>query len=170
MPPNLAPSGLQKPDFFDLCRRVAVIAIFSLWMGGFTFYAAIVIPTANEVLGSHREVGFITQRVTDWLNVIAIVALLILSGNLLILRRKFSILGKSLPITLGVMIVSQCALFFAHPILDRLIQTESQSIDLHAQFYGWHRFYLLTAAVQWITSILYVCSWIKIESISPPSH
>ena len=47
-------------------------------MGGFTFYGGVLISTANQVLGSERDVGFVTQQVTNWLNFIGVLALIIL--------------------------------------------------------------------------------------------
>lgn len=58
-----------------LVGRVIVVVAGAVWLGGLTFYAAVVIPTAHDVLGSHREVGFITQQVTERINAIAVVAL-----------------------------------------------------------------------------------------------
>jgi hypothetical protein len=40
-----------------------------MWMGGFTFYAEIVIPTVTHALGNGRHVGFITEQAEsnrDW--------------------------------------------------------------------------------------------------------
>lgn len=138
-------------------RRYAVILAFAFWMGGFTFYAAVVIPTAHDVLGSHREVGFITQRVTRWLNGAGVVALTIFAWNLCALWRGFPWkLRRTLALTLALMIATQVALFIEHHILDGLIDAETQSIVLHGRFYGWHRVYLLTAALQWLASALHV--------------
>src|SRR5215469_3439353 len=59
-----------------MLRRFAVLLMFALWMGGFTFYTLIVIPTGGKVLdGGERDVGFITQQVTIWLNWIGVAAL-----------------------------------------------------------------------------------------------
>src|SRR5580704_16162576 len=67
-------SGLANP----LWKRYCYILLMAGWMGGFTFYALIVIPTAERVLDSMRDTGFITQQVTRWLNLIGAVILLIL--------------------------------------------------------------------------------------------
>ena len=45
-----------------------------LWQGGFLFYAAVVVPTGTEVLGSFEQ-GRVTRHVTDWLNGIGAVTL-----------------------------------------------------------------------------------------------
>jgi hypothetical protein len=61
-----------------LWRRYCYILLLGAWMGGFTFYALIVIPTAQRVLDSERDTGFITRQVTNWLNLIGAGVLLIL--------------------------------------------------------------------------------------------
>lgn len=39
-----------------------------IWQGGFMFYGGVVVPTGAAVLGSEVEQGFITQSVTNYLN------------------------------------------------------------------------------------------------------
>ena len=137
-------------------RRFLTFVVFAFWMGGFTFYALVVIPTAHDVLGSHREVGFITRQVTHWLNLISLLALVLLTWNFFVERVRHPALSWRLPgITLGIMFATQIALFVEHPILDRMLDDETQSISSHGQFYSWHRVYLLTAAVQWLAAILH---------------
>ena len=63
-------------------RRFLTTLALALWWGGFTFYALVVIPTAQKVLHSHVKVGFITQQVTGWLNWCGVLAL-VLFGYLL---------------------------------------------------------------------------------------
>ena len=40
---------------------------FSLWWGGLTFYAAVVLPIASEQFGS-TEQGLVTEQVAVWHN------------------------------------------------------------------------------------------------------
>lgn len=47
---------------------------WSLWWGGLTLYAAIVVPIATESVGA-TEQGFVTQRVTQWVHGFAAVYL-----------------------------------------------------------------------------------------------
>ena len=46
--------------------RTLTMWLLMVWLGGFAFYGAIVIPTAQRVLRTHLEVGFITQEVSNW--------------------------------------------------------------------------------------------------------
>ena len=137
-------------------RRFLTFVVFAFWMGGFTFYALVVIPTAHGVLGSHREVGFITQQVTRWINLVSLLALTLLAWNLIAGRKGDTAPSKRLlRITLGVMLATQIVLFAEHPILDRMLDVETQSIASQARFYAMHRVYLLTAAVQWLAAMLH---------------
>src|SRR5260370_16274673 len=61
-----------------LVRRVLVLAALMFWQGGFTFYAAVVVPVGQDVLGSHLAQGFITRQVTNYLNLAGGLALGIL--------------------------------------------------------------------------------------------
>lgn len=47
--------------------------VVGLWLGGLTFYAGIVVPIGTEIVGG-TEQGFVTQRVTNWLNALGVVA------------------------------------------------------------------------------------------------
>ena len=147
-------------------RRFLTFVVFAFWMGGFTFYASVVIPTAYHVLGSHREVGFITQQVTNWLNFISLLALALLTWHFFVERVRHPALSWRLPgILLGIMFAMQIALFAEHPILDQMLDGETQSILLRWQFYSWHRIYLLTAAVQWLAAIIHVWTLSRLGNV-----
>ena len=57
-----------------LLRRFLVVIAFLFWQGGFLFYASVVVPVAQKELAtsqepdSHRRQGFVTRRVTNFLN------------------------------------------------------------------------------------------------------
>src|SRR4051794_510480 len=109
----------RGPSFYVAWRRLTVVMAFALWFGGFTFYAGIVIPTAQAVLRSHVRVGFITRRVTGWINVLGVIVLVALLWEMLATRRSpFAKLRWS---TWAVMAVAQLALVLLHPCLDALL-------------------------------------------------
>src|SRR5207247_5841896 len=66
-----------------ITRRFLVIVALGFWLGGFAFYAGVVIHTGHRVFGGMRETGFLTQQVTGWLNVSGVAALTILFWNAL---------------------------------------------------------------------------------------
>src|SRR5579884_592805 len=68
-----------------LLRRYLTLIALSFWQGGFTFYAAVVVPIGQQVFGHLRQ-GFLTRQVTVYLNLIGAVALLVLLWDLLFAR------------------------------------------------------------------------------------
>ena len=71
-----------------LARRYLVLAALLFWQGGFTFYAVVVVPVGQEVLGSHKEQGFITREVTKYLNWAGAIALVPLAWDLAATRER----------------------------------------------------------------------------------
>ena len=64
-----------------LFRRFLVLVALMFWLGGFTFYASVVVPVGQRELGSHLEQGFITRQVTNYLNLSGAVALVVLAWD-----------------------------------------------------------------------------------------
>ncbi len=58
------------------------VTILSLWWGAFTFYAGIVVPLGMKVLGSHTQMGIITQEVTVYLNFFSLIIFVIYAYSL----------------------------------------------------------------------------------------
>jgi len=52
-------------DTIHVFRRYLIFAAVAFWLGGFTFYASVVIHTGHRVFGSRVETGFLTQQVTQ---------------------------------------------------------------------------------------------------------
>ena len=73
-------NALRK-DHAEVGRRFLVVLALGFWLGGFTFYAGVVIHAGHRVFGSARETGFLTQQVTTWLNFSGWLALAILFWN-----------------------------------------------------------------------------------------
>jgi len=137
-----------------LARRALVVAALAFWMGGFTFYAVVVVPEGQEVLGSHRLQGFITRQVTNYLNWAGAVALVILAWDL-VAGKCWTWLWPTrwapwagMALTLGV-------LFWLHAQLDDLLDQESFRILDGAAFYSAHRWYLITSAIQWACALAF---------------
>src|SRR5438270_12914669 len=70
----------MRTPFVVILRRYLSLCALLFWQGGFTFYAAVVIPTAGRVLGPtllHLRAR-ITGEATNWLNAAGVVALALL--------------------------------------------------------------------------------------------
>lgn len=151
-------------------RRLIVIAAVAWWLGGFTFYAGVAIPMGVEVLGSHKAVGFITERVTNWLNVGGVVALAILLANLALSRGAGGKwLRRTMLITWILMACVEIELISLHPVMDRLItiQNGHRMILDDDRFDLLHHFYLISTTCQWALGVVHVwcvcLSWVIAE-------
>lgn len=126
-------------------------------MGGFTFYALIVIPTAERVLDSMRDTGFITQQVTRWLNVIGAGVLLILPCLLAVdWREQTPRMRFGLAATWAIMLAAQAGLFITHPLIDQFLEAQGHKIHGFEQFEKMHTLYLVFATVQWSAALLQI--------------
>lgn len=155
VPPRASPAGRVYAGAF---RRLLVIAVIAWWLGGFTFYAGVAVPVGMQVLGSHRTVGFVTERVTNWLNVGGVVALFILFGNTVI---SWRISGKwvrnTLIITWPLMAAIEVELILLHPVMDRLLTAHPYRMILDEdRFEFLHHVYLISSSVQWGIGLLHV--------------
>lgn len=132
-----------------LIGRFLVVLAGAIWLGGLVFYASAVIPMAHRVLGSHTTVGFITQQVTSWINVVAVIALVVFLADIFATRaaqrKRLRIIVWA---TWAVMAAMQASLFILHPMLDRLLDAEALAILDPDRFYTLHQAYLLGTSIQ----------------------
>jgi hypothetical protein len=137
-----------------LLRRFLVLTALLFWQGGFLFYASVVVPVGQH-LTSHREQGFITREVTDYLNLSGAVALVPLAwdgaaGRDPSPRRRIwrwvVWLGMALALAL---------LAWLHPRLDELMDSASLNIADRTLFRERHRVYLWISTVQWALGVTY---------------
>jgi hypothetical protein len=146
-----------------LVRRCLLLAALLFWQGGFLFYASVVVPLGQDVLGSHRDQGFITRRVTDFLNLSGAAALLVFAwdaaaaGDRCVWRRRVRwVCWDVQAVTLGL-------LLWMHVRMDALLDPETFGIRDVSAFTAWHRAYLWTSTVQWAAAMLFagltVAAW-----------
>jgi hypothetical protein len=123
------------------------------WQGGFTFYAAVVVPIGTDVLGSPAAQGWITRRVTGYLNLAGAVALVVLGWDVAASRdpRRWRRLLRWL--TWLVMATALGVLVWLHPRLDALLDVDFQEILDRRLFRGLHRRYLWVSTAQWAAGI-----------------
>jgi Na+-driven multidrug efflux pump len=137
-------------------RRYLALAALFFWQGGFTFYAAVVVPIGQDVLGSHLLQGFITRRVTVYLNLAGAIALLPLVWDTVGTRdpaawRRW--LRLLLWLALAAALV---ALYRLHPILDQYLDPEYRDLSDRRAFRPYHRLYLWVSTVQWGCAVFYL--------------
>ena len=138
---------------FTLVRRLLVVAVLMFWQGGFTFYAAVVVPIGTAQLGGATEQGFITRHVAWYLNLSGAVALVILAWDAAATGGGWLRRGRWL--TWAGMAAALALLVWLHPRLaGHLIDDRLKVVDRPA-FRTMHRLYLWTCTVQWGFALAY---------------
>src|SRR5262249_595616 len=137
-------------------RRFVVLVAFAFWQGGFTFYAAVVVPAGPAALKSARRQGFIARRVTHYLNLTAAVALAPLAWDVAAARdpsarRRWARAG----LWLG-MALTQGWLFWLHAQLDSMLQVKGGIVLDPEAFRPTHRLYLWVHTAQWGFGLLFL--------------
>ena len=123
---------------------------FSAWQGGFFFYATFVVPIGTDVLESAAQQGAITQRVTNWLNVLGVLALFLLAMDQIVVAH----LRKSRWI--AWLVIAGCHIYqlALHPWLDTQFDPETLTFKDRPRFYFWHESYLTVAGIQWFACLI----------------
>ncbi len=132
------------------------MASFAIWFGGFGFYASIVVPIGTGVLGSARRQGLITQQVTDWLNLVCLIAVVLMATDLAFGWRGAN--RRSLGLLACVLSIGGMLLWLAilHGMLDSMIDEAQGRIADRARFYLLHRYYLWISSVQWFVGWIWL--------------
>jgi hypothetical protein len=128
-------------------RSLAMIA-HAVWLGGFTFYGAVVIPILHEEYGS-LDGGLITGRVSDRLNALGVGTVALWWFVAWVDRRRGPALARRL--RLGLLAMTTALLSFLvvdHEILDARLATSGLT-----GFYGDHRIYLIASTIQWAANL-----------------
>jgi len=133
------------------------LASWAFWIGGFSFYFGVVIRVGSGVVGDSSQ-GFVTQGATWWLNIIAMVALILLLASLW-LRRNRLMFGVWL-----ILVACQAILFLLHARLDAILDMPSQTIRQREAFDVTHEWYEFTSAIQWLFAMIFLGCWLASRS------
>ncbi len=128
------------------------LLLLGIWWGAFTFYSGVVINVGMQVLGSHTEMGFITQAVTNYLNFISFPIFVFMAYTFRTEKHFFT--------TALLLVFLQVVLFFVHFELDKLLNFEQRVVLNKTVFYTLHRVYLLISTVIWL-----IVSWLVFFSL-----
>lgn len=139
-----------------LVRRYLVMAALFFWQGGFLFYAAIVVPAGQSVLGSHLRQGFITQRVTGYLNLSGLVALLPLAWELTATTDRAHWRRRGRLVLWLAMLLCLPVLAWLHGRLDALMTRRGYILHDPELFQPLHRWYLWISTAQWVAAVAYL--------------
>jgi hypothetical protein len=161
---NLGTRSMQPPTdtvagrVVRSARRFLFVAAVAFWLGGFTFYTAVVIHVGHRALpNGHVLQGFVTQRVTEWLNRSAAVALPLMLWNTAAIWHDRGRWGRALLAGTWVLMAGlQAWLFAMHPALDRLLDARAHVVLDDERFRPLHLTYMTAATVQWGAGLLHV--------------
>jgi hypothetical protein len=137
-------------------RRFLVLSALLFWQGGFVFYAAVVVPIGQEVLTSGTTQGFITRRVSNWLNFAGAVALAPLLADALARGCRSRWPFRLRLVVWGGLAITLVLLIWLHPRVDAFLDAETHTIDDFKGFRPLHRWYLWISTVQWALGVVYV--------------
>jgi DMSO/TMAO reductase YedYZ heme-binding membrane subunit len=138
-------------------RRFLCIFALMFWQGGFTFYAAAVVPIAGFVLEPNLHLrARITDTVTNVLNFAGVAAILLLLWDFASSadpsRRRF----RSRVVLLAILLATLAALFPLHYWLELLDPPEGTGPADSATFLVAHLIYVSVSAVQLLAALIYL--------------
>jgi hypothetical protein len=133
-----------------LLRRFVLILCIAFWQGGFMFYGGVVVPVGASVLGSETEQGFITQAVTNYLNVAGAVCVIVWGVALRFDGPPASRTARAGWSLWSLIVVALGIQIGLHIVMDRWLDTASRTIIDERKFIQFHEAYITTSTVQWL--------------------
>ncbi|MBX9677655.1 MAG: hypothetical protein K2X38_02745 [Gemmataceae bacterium] len=152
---------------FTIFWRWLLLASYAFWLGGFVFYAAVVVPIGTDVLESRVEQGFITRRVSYWINISGAIALALFAIDLLMPPRRMR--WGLLPLWIS-MAIAQAVLMWMHPRIDVYMDLETHRVLERSVFRPMHKIYLWIHTVQWLVGCVYLALLLRRWSIDDSTN
>ncbi len=138
-------------------RRYLSLCALLFWQGGFTFYAAVVIPIAGRVLQPNLHLrARITDGATNWLNWAGVVVLALFLWDLAVTTDSSRLRRRLRGGAWAVLFVTLAALFFLHSWLEFLDPAEGKGPADAATFFLVHSLYLWVSTAQWVAALIYL--------------
>jgi hypothetical protein len=137
-----------------MIRRMALVVTLMFWQGGFMFYGAVVVPVGTDVLGSHRDQGFVTRSVTNYLNGAGAIALAVCCWEFFHERRTGAKWNRVRWILWATLVASLALQVWLHQRLDERLDLQAHYILDRPGFYRFHQWYLIVSTIQWIGAIV----------------
>ncbi len=136
------------------CARLFVLfLIVAFSFGGFTFYAAVVVPIGGEGLDATAQ-GFVTKRVTHVLNAASGLMLMAFIWEGFAARhQRRRPANHCFAALLSLLAACLVVLVLIHPQLDVLLGEEGFTVAEPDHFYRLHQIYLWVSSIQWLATI-----------------
>lgn len=136
-----------------LFRRFLVLVALMFWLGGFTFYAGVVVPIGREILGSAQS--DVTREVSYYLNLSAALALLPLGWDNFAasdpVRRRKVVRWLCCAAVLATVI----GLVWLRGELLEMMDHSAGYQAAKTSFRSGHRTYLWISTLQWAAGVVY---------------
>ncbi len=136
--------------------RFLLLLTFALFWGGLTFYTACVVRIAHDVLDDPMVGGLITQRVTEWLQILGGVTATLMVWNAAYVTRKSRRWGAALAVCTLVLGCALVGLVVVHGQLDAVIDVDVAAITDRDAFAAGHRRYNQLTTIEWLASLTYL--------------
>lgn len=147
--------------------RYASVALLAVWLGGQVFHGAVVVPAAHDVLGGHREIGFVTRRAAAASQLLGGTALAVLLARLAAAWPARSRRERGWDAsTLGVMALALSAQVVLHGRLDALLDIAAMRVADRGRFLWLHERYLNATSVLVLAGALHLGGLLR--SAAPP--
>ena len=135
----------MAPNYKMRNWQILVLIVWALWWGGLSFYAIIVVPIGTEQIGSVAQ-GFVTQRVTQWHNALAVLMTLVLAAQ------AYWFSSRMLWLASGLLAILTALLLAGHAVLTTQMDFNQQTVE--SSFYSQHAIYLWITAAEWFLGLL----------------
>jgi hypothetical protein len=137
----------------ELVRRFLVLAVLIFWVGGFTFYGAVVVPVGLHEIGV-KEQSRVTGPATFALNVAGAVALVPFLWDVLRCGDASARRQGVRWVAWAGMALTLAGLFWLHRLLTLHLLAGLPSDD--PVFHAMHRGYLWVGTLQWVCSLVFL--------------
>lgn len=143
-------------------RRYLCLCALFFWQGGFTFYAAVVIPIAGVVLEPNLHLrARITDAATNVLNLAGVFTVLLLLWDVAasadLSRQRFRFRAG----LWTILFLTLAALFPLHYWLEVLDPPGGTGPADKATFYRAHQIYLWISMAQWLAALIYLGATVR---------
>jgi len=147
-------------------RRMSLLWLLMIWQGGFMFYGLVVINVGLQVFGDPLQQAWVTQRVTNWLNLLGAVALTAWAWD--IAASPTAAATRRWPWLIWLLLAaSLAALALLHPLMDAHMDVDQSYFSDAPSFHEMHRWYLRVSTGQWLAAVglsaWTLLSWRKTE-------
>jgi len=133
-------------------RRFLVLAALMFWQGGFTFYAAVVVPVGQRLFGDEMQ-GSVTRQVTNYLNLSGGIALLVLAWDAAAAGSPSPLYRRARWLAWVGMATTLALLIWLHGYMEELLDAESFNRTF---FRSAHRWYFWVSTIQWTCCLAFI--------------